>query len=216
MENSKITTVLFGLDGVIVNTRETHDDFWNSVAEKNGLKMDNFPFLIDGMTINSVIDLYFPLNTPEEKQQIIDDCARLDAGIDYSKVLIPHVLEFIQYLKIEGYKLGIVTSSSSKKVDSVLRQLDLEDTFDVIITAESIKKGKPDPMGFVLAQTSLGVKSTECVVFEDAFNGIKAATYAFMRVISVATTLSEDLLKDYSYGVVKDFKDMDRLKSFIE
>lgn len=216
MENSKITTVLFGLDGVIVNTRETHDDFWNSVAEKNGLKMDNFPFLIDGMTINSVIDLYFPLNTPEEKQQIIDDCARLDAEIDYSKVLIPHVLEFIQYLKIEGYKLGIVTSSSSKKVDSVLRQLDLEDTFDVIITAESIKKGKPDPMGFVLAQTSLGVKSTECVVFEDAFNGIKAATYAFMRVISVATTLSEDLLKDYSYGVVKDFKDMDRLKSFIE
>lgn len=216
MGNSKITTVLFGLDGVIVNTRKTHDDFWNSVAEKNGLKMNNFPSLIDGMTINSIIDLYFAINTAEEKKQIIDECAALDAKIDYRKIVIPHVLDFIQYLKLEGYKLGIVTSSSRKKVDTVLKQLDLEDTFDILITAESIRMGKPDPMGFVLAQTSLGVQNTECIVFEDAFNGIKAATYAFMRVIAVATTLSEDFLKDFSYGVIKDFSDRDKLRQFLD
>lgn len=215
MRNSKITTVLFGLDGVIVNTRKTHDEFWNSVAEKNGLKMNNFASLIDGMTINSIIDLYFAINTPEEKKQIIDECAVLDAKIDYTKIVIPHVLDFIQILKLEGYKLGIVTSSSRKKVDTVLKQLDLGDTFDILITAESIRMGKPDPMGFVLAQTSLGVQNTECIVFEDAFNGIKAATYAFMRVIAVATTLSEDYLKDYSYGVIKDFSDIDKLKMFL-
>ncbi len=212
MGDSRITTVLFGLDGVIVNTRKTHDDFWNSVAEKNGLKMNNFASLIDGMTINSIIDLYFAINTPEEKQQILDEHAKLDASIDYTEILIPHVLEFIQYLKLKGYKLGIVTSSSRTKVDTVLEQVDLTDTFDVIISAESIKKGKPDPMGFVLAQTSLGVENTECIVFEDAFTGIKAATYAFMRVIAVATTLSEDYLKDYSYGVIDDFSDLEQLK----
>lgn len=216
MGDSKITTVLFGLDGVIVNTRKTHDEFWNAIAERNGLKINNFATLIDGMTINSIIDLYFAINTPEEKQQIMDEHAALDASIDYTKILIPNVLDFIQYLKLKGYKLGIVTSSSKAKVETVLSQLELTDTFDVIITAESIKKGKPDPMGFVLAQTSLGVENLECIVFEDAFTGIKAATYAFMRVIAVATTLSADYLKDYSYGVIDDFTDLERLKELFK
>ena len=216
MEKNKITTVLFGLDGVIVDTRQTHDEFWNSIAKKNNLKIENFPEVIDGMTISSIIDLYFPINTLEDKQKIRKESAELDSKIDYTKIVIPSVLEFIQYLKAEGYKLGIVTSSNRKKVDKVLEQLDLTDAFDTIITAESIKKGKPDPMGFLLAQTNLGVKNTECVVFEDAFTGIKAATYAFMRVIGVATTLSEDYLKDYSYGVIKDFSDKEKLKSLLQ
>lgn len=215
-KNTEITTVLFGLDGVIVDTRKAHDDFWNSIAERNNLKIDNFPAVIDGMTINSILDLYFALNTPEEKQAIRTESAEIDLKTDYTQIVTPSVLEFIQYLKEKGYKIGIVTSSGKSKVDNVLKQLNLTDTFDTIITAESIKKGKPDPMGFVLAQTNLGVPNTECIVFEDAFTGIKAATYAFMRVIGVATTLDEDYLKDYSYEVIKDFSDLERLKSFLK
>lgn len=213
---TEITTVLFGLDGVIVDTRNTHDDFWNSMAQESGLKIDNFPAVIDGMTISSILDLYFTLSSPDEKQSIREKGAEIDAHTDYTKIVIPSVLDFIHYLKTEGYKVGIVTSSNKTKVDNVLKQLDLTDVFDTIITAESIKKGKPDPMGFVLAQTNLGVQNTECIVFEDAFTGIKAATYAFMRVIGVATTLSEDFLKDYSYGVISDFTDQDKLKSFLK
>lgn len=215
-KNTEITTVLFGLDGVIVDTRKTHDDFWNSIAARNDLKIENFPAVIDGMTISSILDLYFALSSPEEKQAIRKESAEIDLNTDYTKIVTPSVLEFIQYLKEEGYKIGIVTSSAKSKVDNVLKQLDLTDTFDTIITAESIKKGKPDPMGFVLAQTNLGVQNTECVVFEDAFTGIKAATYAFMRVIGVATTLEESFLKDYSYEVIRDFSDLDRLKTFLK
>lgn len=213
---TEITTVLFGLDGVIVDTRKAHDDFWNSMAEESGLKIDNFSAVIDGMTVGSILDLYFTLCSPEEKQLIREKGAEIDAKTDYTKIVIPAVLDFIHFLKAEGYKIGIVTSSAKTKVDNVLQQLDLEDTFDTIISAESIKKGKPDPMGYVLAQTNLGVQNSECVVFEDAFTGIKAATYAFMRVIGVATTLSEDFLKDYSYDVIRDFTDMDKLKSFLK
>lgn len=215
-KNTEITTVLFGLDGVIVDTRQAHDDFWNSIAERNELKIENFPAVIDGMTISSIIDLYFALSSPEEKLLIRKESAEIDSKTDYTKIVTPSVLEFIQYLKTEGYKLGIVTSSGKNKVDNVLKQLNLTDTFDTIIAAESIKKGKPDPMGFILAQTNLGVQNTECVVFEDAFTGIKAATYAFMRVIGVATTLSEDYLKDYSYEVIKNFSDLEKLKSFLK
>jgi len=214
--NTKITTVLFGLDGVVVDTEHDYDKFWSKIATDNGLKINNFSTTIKGMTLNSIIELYFTISTPEEKQAIRKACFDMEQSIDYKKIAIPGVLDFIKFLQREGYKIGLVTSSPSSKVKVVLEQLSLTDTFDSIITSDSIKKGKPDPMGYMLAKTNLGVQSSECVVFEDTFTGIKAATYAFMRVIGVATTLTIDFLKDYTYGVITDFSEMEKVKSFLE
>ena len=217
MAESKITTILFGLDGVIVDTEKYYDRFWNDIAEKNELKIDNFPATIKGMTINAVIDLYFAISTIEEKKAIKKAASEMEQAIHYKDIVIPGVLDFINYAKDEEYKIGLITSSTTSKVGAVLNQLSLNDgVFDTIITADSIKRGKPDPMGFVLAQTNLGVQSNECAVFEDAFTGIKAATYAFMRVIGVATTLSVDFLKDYTYGTIEDFTDLEKIKSLLE
>lgn len=215
IKKSKITTVLFGLDGVVVDTERYYDNFWNDIAAKNNLKIINFPAIIKGMTLNSVIELYFAISSQEEKQAIRQACSEMEQKIDYKKIALPGVLDFIEYLKKEDYKIGLVTSSPTSKVQVVLEQLSLEDAFDTVITSDSIKKGKPDPMGYVLAQNNLGVLSAECAVFEDAFTGIKAATYAFMRVIGISTTLSVDFLKDYTYGVISDFSDNERVKSLL-
>lgn len=215
MAKSKITTVLFGLDGVVVDTEHYYDKFWSKVAQDNELKINNFSAIIKGMTLSSIIELYFAISTLEEKQAIRDACSEMEQSIDYKKIVIPGVLDFIEYLKKQNYKIGLVTSSPTSKVKVVLEHLSLNNTFDTIITSDSIKKGKPDPMGYVLAKTNLGVQSGECAVFEDAFTGIKAATYAFMRVIGVSTTLSADFLKDYTYGVISDFTNLDELKGLL-
>lgn len=211
----KISTVLFGLDGVIVDTEKYYDKFWNKIAKENGLKIENFSDKIQGMTFGSIIDLYFAISPLEEKQAIRKALVDMEGSIDYRNIVIPGVLDFIKYVRENDYKVGLVTSSSLGKTKAVLECLGLSDAFDTVVTSESIKKGKPDPMGYVLAQTNLGVRSADCVVFEDAFTGIKAATYAFMRVIGVATSLSADFLKDYTYDVIHDFTDIDKLKSFI-
>ncbi len=216
MAENKITTIFFGLDGVIVDTEQYYDTFWNDVSVQNELGIDNFAATIKGMTINAVLDLYFAISTIDEKKAIKKAASTMEQSINYKEIAIPGVLEFINYAKEKDYKIGLVTSSSTHKVGAVLSQLSLDGVFDTIITADSIKRGKPDPMGFVLAQTNLGVQSNECAVFEDAFSGIKAATYAFMRVIGVATTLSADFLKDYTYGVVNDFTDLNKIKSLLE
>lgn len=215
-KNTKITTVLFGLDGVVVDTEREYDKFWSKIATDNGLKINNFSSVIKGMTISSVIELYFNISTLEEKQAIRKACFDMEQAIDYKKVVLPGILDFINYLRENGYRIGLVTSSPSSKVKVVLDQLSLTESFDTVITSDSIKKGKPDPMGYVLAKTNLGVQSSECVVFEDTFTGIKAATYAFMRVIGVATTLTSDFMKDYTYGVVTDFLDINKLNLFLK
>ena len=216
VKNTKITTVFFGLDGVIINTKRYYDDFWNRIASENGIKINNFPAVIKGMTLNSIIELYFTISSTEEKMAIRKACLDMEQNIDYKSIIIPGVLEFILFLKKNNYKVGLVTSSGLEKVSTVLQQLSLTDTFDTVITSNSIKKGKPDPMGYVLAQTNLGSASSECVVFEDSFTGIKAATYAFTRVIGVATELSTDFLKDYTYAVINNFSDIEKLKELIE
>lgn len=216
MAKSKITTILFGLDGVIIDTNSYYDHFWNRIAQDNGLSIDNFSGVIKGMTINSIIELYFPLSTPQEKQAIRDKCTQMEQDIDYTTLLIPGVLQFFDYLKQEEYNIGLVTSSRNNKVRIVLDQLALTDTFDTIITSESIKKGKPDPMGYSLAKINLGVQSKECIVFEDTFTGIKAATYAFMRVVAVCIDNAyAGQLKDYTYDVISDFNDIEQIKSLL-
>lgn len=215
MAQKQITTILLGLDGVVVDTEKEYDKFWTSIADSHGLTINNFASVIRGMTLNSVIELYFAISSVEEKLAIRKASSDMEQSIDYTKIIIPGVLNFIEYMKNADYRIGLVTSSPATKVNEVLKQLSLEDTFDTIITSDSIKKGKPDPMGYVLAKTNLGVQSGECAVFEDSFTGIKAATYAFMRVIGIATTLPDDFLKDYTYGVIKDFTDVDKLKELL-
>lgn len=216
MAENKITTIFFGLDGVIVDTEQYYDKFWDEISKQNELGIDNFADTIKGMTINAVLDLYFAISSVDEKKAIKKASSTMEQSINYKDIVIPGVIDFINYAKEKEYKIGLVTSSSTHKVGAVLNQLSLEGVFDTIITADSIKRGKPDPMGFVLARTNLGVQSNECAVFEDAFSGIKAATYAFMRVLGVATTLSADFLKDYTYGVVNDFTDTERIKLLLE
>lgn len=163
-KKAKITTVFFGLDGVIVDTEIYNKKFWDEIAASNGLKIENFSDVVEGMTLNSIIELYFPLTTIEERQNIRTASTELEQSIDYKSIVVPGVVDFVKYLKEENYNIGIVTSSSLNKVNFILDELGLKDTFDTIITAESIKKGKPDPMGYVLAKTNLSVESSECVV----------------------------------------------------
>lgn len=215
-KKAKITTVFLGLDGVVVDTESYYKNFWDEISKQHGLKIDNFSDVVEGMTLDSVIELYFPVSTIEEKQQIRQVRTQMEQSINYKEIVVPGVIDFIKYLKDADYKVGLVTSSPSAKVRKVFEQLDLAEAFDTVITSDSIKKGKPDPMGYVLAKNNLGVESIECAVFEDSFAGIKAATYAFMRVVGVNSSLSSDYLKDFTYGVIPNFSDLDRVKGLLD
>jgi sugar-phosphatase len=59
---------------------------------------------------------------------------------------------------------------------------------DILICADDIQRGKPDPEGYLLAARRLGVSPTECIVVEDAPAGVQAAAAAGMRSIAVAST----------------------------
>lgn len=199
-------TALFDFDGVVVDTEPIYDIFWNAAAEKYKVGIDNFAHVIKGTTLPFIMEKYFSDFPQALRQQIHDE------SIAYEKDMpippMPGSLEFIRMLKVNGVQLGLVTSSDEAKVRRAFRLLSLDGLFDTLVTADRITRGKPDPMCYLLAASDLQVAPEDCLVFEDSFAGIEAATRAGMRVIGLSTTNPAQALKGKVYKVIPDFREV--------
>lgn len=208
----RITTILFDFDGVVADTEHLYSVFWSGVAEKFCLDTPDFTARIKGSTMTTIFDNYFPLLSEEGRQGIIRDCMAFELAMEYREVA--GAFDFIQLLKQKNYKVGLVTSSPDSKMSIALRHLHLEDVFDTIVTANRIRRGKPDPMCYLVAAEDLRVTPRECVVFEDSFPGIEAGKGAGMKVIALSTTNTFTSLSGKVHAVIPDFTDQDKIFSY--
>jgi HAD superfamily hydrolase (TIGR01509 family) len=94
---------------------------------------------------------------------------------------------FVAALAGAGVPRGVATSASRGDADTLLRELGLARFFEVIVTADDVRLGKPDPGVYLEAARRIGVAPGACVVFEDSLVGVLAARRAGMRAIGVAT-----------------------------
>ena len=199
------TTALFDFDGVIADTEPQYNELWGGLAKRYGVKEKDFPYLIKGMTLPNILKTYFS-HLSEAEQNAIGEANRIfDEKLHL--IPVPGVLDFIVRLRADGVKTGLVTSSGAIKMERAFRVMKLEGMFDTTVFADRITKGKPDPMCYRIAAADLKSSPEDCVVFEDALNGIQAATAAGMRVIGVSTTLAPGVLEDKVYAVMPDFSD---------
>jgi len=87
-------------------------------------------------------------------------------------------------------------------VERMLEGVGLRRHFEVVVTSEDVRLGKPDPEVYVLAARRLGAAPGACVVFEDSVVGIQAARRAGMRAIGVTTAYGEEELRAAGAEVV--------------
>lgn len=90
--------------------------------------------------------------------------------------------------RVKKYKLAVATSSPRKYLFHNLRLFSLKKYFKVFVSKDDVRRAKPSPDIFLLAAKKLGLKPSECVVVEDATNGVLAARRAGMKSIAVLTT----------------------------
>src|SRR5688500_13072700 len=92
--------------------------------------------------------------------------------------------------------MAVASSADEIKVRANLQKIGLPVKFwDAVVWGEDVKNKKPAPDIFLSAAERLGVNATECVVVEDAMNGVQAAQAAGMRCIAVAHTFPADRLR---------------------
>lgn len=96
-------------------------------------------------------------------------------------------------LKAKGYRLGLVSGSTTNQIGTILDSLQIREAFDVIVSCDDITKSKPDPEGYMIAAKKLGVEPKDCLVFEDARTGVLAGKNAGMKVAGVVNGGGQDL-----------------------
>lgn len=89
----------------------------------------------------------------------------------------------IAFLKKANYRLALATNSPYNIIPVVLKKIGLEDTFNVIVSAESELEEKPNTAVYLTASQKLSIEPENCFVIEDSVTGMQAGKAAGMNVI---------------------------------
>ena len=109
--------------------------------------------------------------------------------------------DFLIMLDNNEVAIAIYSGALLTEIELILEEARLRDFFKVIVSAEHVTKGKPDPEGFLLALKQLNhdsetaIEPAQCLVIEDSHWGLKAAKAAGMKVLAVTNTYDADQLK---------------------
>jgi beta-phosphoglucomutase len=191
-----IRAVIFDMDGVLADSEPLINAAAIAMFKERGLtvKPDDFlPFVGAGEDryIGGVAEKYnFPIDLPAAKRRTYEIYLDL---VPQRLQAFPGVHDLIRACRAAGLKLAVASGADAIKVSANLKKIELTpDKWDVVLTGESVTRNKPAPDIFLLAAQKLGVQPGECVVIEDAVNGVTAAKAAGMRCVAVAHTFSAD------------------------
>ena len=116
------------------------------------------------------------------------------------------VIEFLQEAKRLGLKCAIGSAGCRENVEFIVEALGIGDMIDASISGSDVTHGKPHPEIFTKAHEALGLKAEECVVVEDAVNGIISGVAAGCKCLGITTTTpAEVLLEVGALLCVEDF-----------
>jgi len=189
--------VLFDLDGVIVDSKEAHFLAFKQLGEEVGYPFTRETFTkIFGRHNNDIFPILFGHPLPQER---IDELGDRKEAIVRDLIRghvepLPGVATLIPALRAAGFHLAIGTSTPLANVELILGELGLRNYFQVIVSAEDVTRGKPNPQVFLLGAERLGIPPACCVVVEDAVAGVQAAHNGGMKALAVTTNHSREAL----------------------
>lgn len=180
--------VLFDLDGTVIDSMWIWKNIDIEYFKRCRIDMPaNYQKEIEGLSFYDTAvythDNYLPHISI---QKLMDDWNEM-AYHHYSNIVKPkeYVREFLEYLKKRGIKLGIATSNSRVLCTATLKNNNLLDYFDSIITGEVEGAGKPFPDVYLNSASAVGAAPEKCLVFEDVVNGIIAGNNAGMTTVAI-------------------------------
>jgi HAD superfamily hydrolase (TIGR01509 family) len=203
MNNKKNIAALFDLDGVVFNTEPQYTIFWGSQCKLYHPEIPDLEYKIKGQTLEQIYNSYFN-DVIEEQSKITERLNIFEKNMHFDYV--DGFLDFIKQLKENGVKTAVVTSSNKEKMERVYNyRPEFRSLFDAILTSEMFSKSKPDPDCYLSGATIFNTIPTNCVVFEDSFNGLKSGNAAGMAVVGLATTNSEEEISTFCTRVIKNY-----------
>lgn len=202
-----LQAVIFDFDGVITDSEVLHLRSFNEVLAQYGIEIATKDYYKDYLGLSDV-DLLNVLvekgllkldgdqikNLAERKKQIYEKLAKTEGSI------IEGVRDFLQMLEQNNIPIAICSGALLAEIELILEQANLRHFFEVIVSAEQVKKGKPNPDGFLLTLQRLNeeventVSANQCVVVEDSHWGLEAAKAAGMHTVAITNSYEAEEL----------------------
>lgn len=184
---------LFDMDGTLLNSIAAAERVWSTWAERHGLDVAAFLTTIHGArAIDTITRQALPGVDPEVEAQWITEAEINDVeGI----VAIPGAVAFLN--RLPGDQWALVTSAPRELALRRLRAAGIAPPA-VLVAAEDVAVGKPDPACYLLGAQRLGVPVRDCLVFEDASVGIRAGEAAGADVMVVTSTHLKPMVTEHA------------------
>jgi beta-phosphoglucomutase len=135
------------------------------------------------------------------------------------------VVQFIEQMYNNEYKLAIVTGAIRVEVELVVKQAKIGMYFDTIVAGDEVSQSKPDPAGYLLAierlnklYPDLNLLPSECLAIEDTFAGLEAVKAAGIQAVAIAHTYPFHMLQRWANWTIDRFEDLefDRIDKYFE
>jgi HAD superfamily hydrolase (TIGR01509 family) len=179
---------LFDCDGTIVDSMPLHFVAWTKALAEYGCTnfTEQYFYSMGGVTVGATVEAINKrdgLNIPVEPFAVRKE--QLYYDLIHELKAVPEVMEEIH--RTHGtIPFAVVSGSTRESVEKSLNVLGIRHLFDVLVCAGDYERGKPDPQPFLMAAEKLGVAAKDCLVFEDAEIGIRAAKAAGMAAVRIA------------------------------
>ena len=202
---------IFDMDGVLIDSGVWHRAAWQALLTEMGLDpaRPDFWRLTIGRPGEEAVPLLLGKTLPDREARRLARRKR-DLYVELARGglrAVEGAPAFIEHLARRGIPRAVGTSASRMDVERMLGAVGLRRHFEVVVTSEDVRLGKPDPEVYVLAARRLGAARGACVVFEDSVVGIQAARRAGMRAIGVTTAYGEEELRAAgAEAVIADFE----------
>ena len=186
-----IAAAIFDVDELLVSLELQHKEAERLVVEEMGHHYADLPHQIRTASGRRVWDVVADMHThfgwTQPLQEVFDRRQALfTALLETAEIApMPGAAHAVELLHGAGYPLAVASSGVRGYLETVLQRLGLRQYFGVLVSGEDVTRGKPDPEPYLLAAARLGVRPGQCVVFEDAAVGVRAAKAAGMACIGV-------------------------------
>ena len=207
LDVSKINSVIFDMDGVLLHSSDCHEEAWCDALSLVGITQFSYASIAGMRTdeaAQKILDEQGISITETEKERLISQKRKKALELLMLRGRVADESKGLMLQLSKRYRLALASSASASTVQFFLQKSGYGEIFSEVLDGTSVRHAKPDSEIYDLALERLNIAPQQAIIVEDAVNGIEAAHRAGVRVIAVAGTEKREVLLEAGAEVIVD------------